>query len=63
MCHGSDLPFVWNVFTDGTIVYLPTTDELQVLFAAAVWWCGGVVWCGVVWCGVVFVAAVWCGVV
>ena len=30
VCHGSELPFVFNVFTDGVSVeYQPTTDELQ----------------------------------
>lgn len=29
VCHGSDLPFVFNVFTDGdTNVYTPTSDEV-----------------------------------
>lgn len=26
-CHGSELPFVFNVFSDGNIEYAPTTDE------------------------------------
>jgi len=30
VCHGSELPFVFNVFTDGeTVSYDPTPDELQ----------------------------------
>jgi carboxylesterase type B len=29
VCHGSELPFVFNVFTDGTITYYPTADEKQ----------------------------------
>lgn len=29
VCHGSELPFVFNTFTDGTTVYYPTPDERQ----------------------------------
>jgi len=29
VCHGSDLPFVWNCFSDGTIEYDPTLQERQ----------------------------------
>ena len=29
VCHGSELPFVFNAFTDGTITYNPTPDERQ----------------------------------
>lgn len=29
VCHGSDLPFVFNVFDDGTNIYYPTSDEKQ----------------------------------
>jgi carboxylesterase type B len=29
VCHGSDLPFVFNVFSDGTITYDPTAEERQ----------------------------------
>eukprot|EP00286_Rhodomonas_abbreviata_P021392 CAMPEP_0181315022 /NCGR_PEP_ID=MMETSP1101-20121128/15141_1 /TAXON_ID=46948 /ORGANISM="Rhodomonas abbreviata, Strain Caron Lab Isolate" /LENGTH=538 /DNA_ID=CAMNT_0023422177 /DNA_START=17 /DNA_END=1633 /DNA_ORIENTATION=- len=32
VCHGSELPFVFNVFTDGTtIFYEPTADEVQLV--------------------------------
>ncbi|RYH03680.1 hypothetical protein EON65_47240 [archaeon] len=30
VCHGSELPFVFNVFTDGaSISYTPTSSEVQ----------------------------------
>jgi carboxylesterase type B len=30
VCHGSDLPFVFNVFTDGvSLYYEPTADETK----------------------------------
>ena len=29
VCHGSELPFVFNVFSDGTTSYNPTADEKQ----------------------------------
>lgn len=29
VCHGSELPFVFNVFSDGTTSYNPTSDEQQ----------------------------------
>lgn len=29
VCHGSELPFVFNVFSDGSTTYYPTPDERQ----------------------------------
>jgi carboxylesterase type B len=31
VCHGSELPYVWNVFSDGVSIDYPTTDEEKVL--------------------------------
>ena len=38
VCHGSELPFVFNVFSDGTTTYNPTPDEIKLQSAIGNAW-------------------------